>query len=88
MIKISAVSYLNTLPFIYGLKQSKLIDTIDLHLDYPAVCADKLINDEVDLALVPVVVIPILKDVHQTRCRHFRLGSSLRAEQSRLMTTR
>ena len=64
MIKISAVSYLNTLPFIYGLKQSKLIDTIDLQLDYPAVCADKLINDEVDLALVPVVVIPILKDVH------------------------
>ena len=45
MIKISAVSYLNTLPFIYGLKQSKLIDTIDLQLDYPAVCADKLIND-------------------------------------------
>ena len=62
MIRISAVSYLNTIPFIYGLKQSQLIDNIDLQLDYPSVCADKLINNEVDLALVPVVVIPTLED--------------------------
>ena len=64
MIKITAVSYLNTLPFIYGLKHSRLIDTIDLDLDYPAACAKKLINGDVDLALVPVVVIPSLKEAH------------------------
>jgi chorismate dehydratase len=62
--KVSAVSYLNTIPFIYGLKQSKLMDTIDLQLDYPAICADKLINDEVDIALVPVVVIPQLENAY------------------------
>ena len=62
--KVSAVSYLNTIPFIYGLKQSKLLDTIDLQLDYPAICADKLINGEVDIALVPVVVIPQLEDAY------------------------
>jgi len=62
MLKISAVSYLNTVPFIYGLKQSKLIDTIDLQLDYPSICAEKLINGDVNLALVPVVVIPQLQD--------------------------
>jgi len=62
--KVSAVSYLNTIPFLYGLKQSKLMDTIDLHLDYPAICADKLINDEVDIALVPVVVIPKLENYY------------------------
>ena len=62
MLKISAVSYLNTVPFIYGLKQSKLIDTIDLQLDYPSICADKLIKGDVDFALVPVVVIPRLQD--------------------------
>jgi chorismate dehydratase len=62
--KVSAVSYLNTIPFIYGLKQSKLMDTIDLHLDYPAICADKLINGEVDIALVPVVVIPQLENAY------------------------
>ena len=60
MLKISAVSYLNTIPFIYGLKQSELINTIDLQLDYPSICADKLISGAVDLALVPVVVIPKL----------------------------
>jgi len=60
--KISAVSYLNTVPFIYGLKQSKLIHTIDLQLDYPSICADKLINGDVAVALVPVVVIPKLQD--------------------------
>jgi len=59
--KVSAVSYLNTIPFIYGLKQSELINTIDLQLDYPSICADKLISGAVDLALVPVVVIPKLK---------------------------
>ena len=64
MIKISAISYLNTIPFVHGLKQSKLIDTIDLQLDYPSVCAEKLINGEVHLALVPVVVIPNLKEAH------------------------
>ena len=64
MLTISAVSYLSTIPFIYGLKQSKLMDTIDLQLDYPAICADKLINGEVDIALVPVVVIPQLENAY------------------------
>ena len=64
MLKISAVSYLNTVPFVHGLKQSALIHNIDLQLDYPSICADKLINGTVDLALVPVVVIPKLKDSH------------------------
>ena len=62
--KVSAVSYLNTTPFMQGLKESKLIDTIDLQLDYPAICADKLINDEVDIALVPVSVIPQLDNAY------------------------
>lgn len=64
MIKIIALSYLNTIPFIYGLKKGQLIDTIDLQMDYPAVCADKLVSGEVDLALVPVVVLPVLKEPH------------------------
>ena len=60
--KVSAVSYLNTIPFVHGLRQSELINTIDLQLDYPSMCADKLINGIVNLALVPVVVIPKLKN--------------------------
>lgn len=64
MLKISAVSYLNTIPFVHGLKQSELIKIIDLQLDYPSICAEKLINGIVDLALVPVAVIPKLKEAH------------------------
>lgn len=64
MYKVSAVSYLNTTPFIYGLKQSELINTIDLQLDYPSICADRLINGTVDLALVPISVIPKLRNAH------------------------
>ena len=62
--KVSAVSYLNTIPFIYGLKNSPIFDQIELTLDFPALCADKLINNEVDIALVPVVVIPQLENAY------------------------
>ncbi len=56
--KISAVSYTNTLPFIYGLKKSEIINSIDLSLDIPSDCADKLISGQVDIGLVPVAVLP------------------------------
>ena len=62
MIKVSAVSYLNTMPFIYGLKHSNFIKSIDLQLNYPSLCAEKLLNNEVDIALVPVAIIPQLKN--------------------------
>ena len=62
MIKISAVSYLNTIPFISGLEKNLLNSNIDLQLDIPAICAKKLINGHVDIALVPIIVIPELQD--------------------------
>ncbi len=62
-IKISAVSYLNTLPFIYGLENfGKIKEQIDLQKDIPSVCADKLINNEVDIGLIPVAEINKLKN--------------------------
>lgn len=61
-IKISVVSYLNSKPFIYGLEHSKLIDKIDLQLDIPSVCAQKLIDGKVDIGLIPVAVLPQLKE--------------------------
>jgi len=62
--KVSAVSYLNTIPFIYGLKNSPIFDHIELSLDFPALCADKLLNNQVDIGLVPVAVIPKLQHPH------------------------
>lgn len=53
-IKISAVSYTNTRPFLYGLQHTSIINQIDLSLDIPADCAQKLIDDKVDIGLIPV----------------------------------
>jgi Predicted periplasmic solute-binding protein len=57
-IKVSAVSYTNTLPFIYGLQHSPVLDRIQLSLDVPSSCAHKLICDEADLGIVPVAALP------------------------------
>lgn len=59
-IKVSAVSYLNTKPFLYGIENSDILNEIELSVDIPSVCADKLLRGEVYLGLVPVVVIPEL----------------------------
>src|SRR5690606_2915219 len=55
---ISAVSYTNTLPFVYGLQHSSLTDQISLSLDVPSTCAHKLIHGEADLGIVPVAALP------------------------------
>lgn len=59
-IKISAVSYLNSKPFIYGLQHSPIINQINLQLDIPSACANKLIDGTVDIGLIPVATIPLL----------------------------
>jgi chorismate dehydratase len=56
-IRISAVSYTNTKPFLYGLQHTAIIDRIDLSLDIPSDCAQKLIDDQVDIGLIPVAAI-------------------------------
>jgi chorismate dehydratase len=61
-IKISIVSYLNSKPFIYGLQHSEVPNNIDLQLDIPSVCAQKLMDNQVDIGLIPVAVIPMLKE--------------------------
>jgi len=61
-IKVSVVSYLNSKPFLYGLNHSGLINEIDLQLDIPSVCAQKLIEGKVDIGLIPVAVLPQLKE--------------------------
>ena len=48
-IKISAVSYTNTKPFIYGIERSEVKEQIDLSLDIPSDCAAKLIDNQVDI---------------------------------------
>lgn len=61
-IKISVVSYLNSKPFIYGFNHTGFTSKIDLQLDIPSVCARKLIDGKVDIGLIPVAVLPQLKE--------------------------
>ncbi len=56
-LRITAVSYLNTLPFVYGIRNSGLLENYDLQLDIPSECARKFIKKETDIALVPVAAL-------------------------------
>ncbi len=63
-IRVGAVSYLNTKPLLYGIENSPVINEISLVTEYPARIADKLLNDEIDIGLVPVSMIPQMKEYH------------------------
>jgi len=62
MIKIIAVKYLNTLPFVYGIEESGFLRDFILELDIPSICAQKLENGEADIGLVPIAALNKLKD--------------------------
>lgn len=62
-IRISAVSYTNTKPFVYGIMHSNsLLSKIDLSLDIPSDCANKLINNQADIGLIPVAALLQIPD--------------------------
>jgi len=63
-IKISAVAYTNTKPFIYGIERSNIKNQIDLSLDIPSECAAKLIAGQVDIGLIPVAAIPYVPNAN------------------------
>lgn len=56
-INISAVSYANTYPFLYGLLHKMSADVINISLDVPSECAQKLCEGKVDIGLIPVAKI-------------------------------
>lgn len=62
--KLTAVSYLNTKPLLYGIFKSGIAKQIDLQLDIPSVCAQKLKDGRADIGLVPVAIIPELNTPH------------------------
>ena len=76
-VRITAVSYLNTLPFIYGIEQRVAASSapsareagmplaggdIALSLRVPSLCAASAIEGETDIALIPVAAIPLIPD--------------------------
>jgi chorismate dehydratase len=63
-IKVGAVSYLNTKPLMYAFKHGLKIEGMQIVEEYPAKVAAMLLNDEIDVGLVPVAIIPKLKEHH------------------------
>lgn len=63
-IRVGAVSYLNTKPLIYGFERGMMKDKVDLIIDYPANIARSLLNDKIDIGLVPVAALPQMNEYH------------------------
>jgi chorismate dehydratase len=63
-IRAGAVSYLNTRPLLYGIRHHSISNQVDLIEDYPSRIAQLLIEDKIDLGLIPVAAIPQLREHH------------------------
>lgn len=63
-IRITAISYYNTLPFIYGLTHSGLLSGYELNLEVPSVSARKIISDEAEIGLIPIGALPGINNYH------------------------
>jgi len=61
-VRISAVKYANTYPFMYGLTEAGFNRKIILSADHPAECARKLISGKVDIGLIPIAALPSVKE--------------------------
>ena len=59
-IRIGAVSYLNTKPLLLGFNK----DEWTIIEEYPAILAQKLLTNEIDIGLVPVAVLPLLNEYY------------------------
>lgn len=55
-IKISVVSYLNSIPFVFGLENTSN-EQLEISKDIPSECASKLIDGIVDIGLIPIAMI-------------------------------
>ncbi len=54
-LPVSAVSFLNSLPMVYGLQKKMPPEIISLSVDVPSRCAARLSSGEVAIGLIPVV---------------------------------
>ena len=56
-VKVSCVSYLNSVPYVRGLQELHNQGLIDLSLDMPSDCAKKVRNRTADIGLIPVAAL-------------------------------
>lgn len=58
--KIGVVNYLNTQPLLFGIEKERANLNIELVKDYPAKIGEMLLNNTIDIGLVPVALLPKL----------------------------
>lgn len=59
-IRVGIVNYLNTLPLLRGIEQDPVREQIRLSGEYPSRLAQALLEDQLDMGLVPVAILPSL----------------------------
>ncbi len=77
-LNVSMVSYVNSKPFIYGLELSGQLRELEIQLEVPSKTAQRLLHQQVDLALVPVASLPRLK--HVSRLTNYCIGAQDRVD--------
>lgn len=64
-IKVGSVSYLNARPLIYGIQRSEALkDKMELIEEFPSKIGKMLVDGQIDVGLVPVAMIPRMKEWH------------------------
>ena len=58
------MSYSNTKPLVYGFENGMMQEEVTLSFNYPSKLAAQLLNDEVDVGLIPVAAIPNIPQAH------------------------
>jgi chorismate dehydratase len=53
--RVCAVSYLNTVPLVWGMLHGEQRDVFDLRFALPSECADQLASGAADIGIVPVI---------------------------------
>lgn len=57
IIRVGAVSYLNTRPFIWGLENAPIWNQISVSRDFPSAIAQQLAHQQIDIGLLPVAAL-------------------------------
>ena len=70
--RIAAVSYLNTIPFIYGIEHEGNLRA-ELLLSPPSLCAKNFAEHKADIALVPAAAVPSLADAQVVTPEYYTL---------------
>ncbi len=63
-VRLGIINYLNVKPLLYGIQHSPVINDIEIVETFPAKLAQMLVDDEVDAGIVPVAIIPDLKEYY------------------------